>query len=226
MITNSLPLTGLRFARFMTMRFAVAAWIATPGGGLSVLIATTLLLRLVFAGALGLGIDESYMAASSRSLQLSYFDHPPIAWWLTWLAANLAGTDTALVVRLPFILLFALSTWLMFSLVAILFGKRPAFYAAVLLNIVPVLGVTSASWVLPDGPLIAALLGSVLCFIHAIRTRGGAAWAWWIALGACAGLALTSKYTAILIDTGLVAYLVTSPLYGYWLRTSPWPWRS
>jgi hypothetical protein len=218
MIANSVPLDNHRNASFVSVRSSILAWIATPGGGLAVLIVTTLLLRLVFAAALGLGIDESYMVASSRSLQLSYFDHPPVAWWLAWLAVHLGGTDTALVVRLPFILLFALSTWLMFSIVETLFGKKPALYSAVLLNIVPVLGVTSASWVLPDGPLIAALLTSVLCFIHAVRARGGAVWRWWLASGAFAGLALTSKYTAVLIDVGLLGYLVTSPRYAHWLK--------
>ena len=52
------------------------------------------MLRLLLAAALGLGIDESYMVAAGREWQLSYFDHPPIAWWLAWGAAHLAGSDS------------------------------------------------------------------------------------------------------------------------------------
>jgi 4-amino-4-deoxy-L-arabinose transferase-like glycosyltransferase len=74
---------------------------------------TTLLARLVFASALGLGIDESYMVASGRTLQLGYFDHPPLAWWMARAAAHVAGSESAFFVRLPFVLLFALTTWLM-----------------------------------------------------------------------------------------------------------------
>ena len=43
------------------------------------LILSTLVARLLFAGALGLGIDESYMVATGRELHLSYLDHPPPA---------------------------------------------------------------------------------------------------------------------------------------------------
>ena len=52
--------------------------------------------RLLFAAALGLGIDESYMVAAGRKLQLSYFDHPPIAWWMAWGVAHLTGSESAL----------------------------------------------------------------------------------------------------------------------------------
>ncbi len=87
------------------------------------LILATFAARLMFAASLGLGVDESYMVAAGRELQLSYFDHPPIAWWLAWGAAHLAGNDSAIVVRLPFIALFALSTVLMYRLTAALFDR-------------------------------------------------------------------------------------------------------
>ena len=83
---------------------------------LLLLLLFTTLIRLAFAAALGLGVDESYMVASGRTLSLGYFDHPPAAWWLAWAASHLAGTETPIVVRLPFIALFALSTWLMVRL--------------------------------------------------------------------------------------------------------------
>src|ERR1700741_3923142 len=97
---------------------AAAAWLKTPVGGVAVLILATFLARLLFAASLGLGIDESYMVAAGRKLQLSYFDPPPIAWWLAWAMAHLTGSESATVVRLPFIALFALSTWLMYRLTA------------------------------------------------------------------------------------------------------------
>ena len=61
-----------------------AAWVKTLAGALVLLIIGTFALRLLLAAALGLGIDESYMVAAGRKWQLSYFDHPPIAWWLAW----------------------------------------------------------------------------------------------------------------------------------------------
>src|SRR5690348_12044482 len=119
---------------------AAAAWLKTPAGGVAVLILATFLARLLFASALGLGIDESYMVAAGRKLQLSYFDHPPIAWWMARAAAHLTGVESPVVVRLPFIALFALTTWLMYRVTSALFGPAAGLSAAVLLNLAPVFG--------------------------------------------------------------------------------------
>src|SRR5690348_11182751 len=187
---------------------AAAAWLKTPRGGLALLILATFLARVVFGFLLGLGVDESYMVAAGRKLQLSDFDHPPIAWWMAWGAAHLAGSESAIVVRLPFIVLFALTTWLMYRVAGTLFGAPAGLWAAVLLNLVPVFGITSATWVLPDGPLLAALLGATLCLLAALRSNGRAAWGWWAAAGLCAGLALCSKYSAVLSIIGVILFLI------------------
>src|SRR5207302_6555252 len=122
-----------------------AAWLKTPAGGVALLILATFLLRLVFASALGLGVDESYMVAAGRKWQLSYFDHPPIAWWLAWGITHLTGSESPVVVRLPFILLFALTTWLMYRVTSGLFGREAGLWTAVVLNAAPVLGITAGS---------------------------------------------------------------------------------
>ena len=172
---------------------------------------------------LGLGVDESYMVASGRTLSLGYFDHPPASWWLAWAAAHLAGADPPIVVRLPFIALFALSTWLMFRLGTALANQRAGLWAAVLLNLSPVFGVTTGTWVLPDGPLDCALLAATLCLMHALPAQGRAAWRWWIAAGLCAGLALFSKYSAALTILGAVACLLTSRRHRAWFaRPQPY----
>ncbi|TMJ48335.1 MAG: glycosyltransferase family 39 protein, partial [Alphaproteobacteria bacterium] len=167
--------------------------------------------------ALGLGIDESYMVAAGRKLQLSYFDHPPIAWWMAWGMAHLTGSESAIVVRLPFIALFALTTWLMYRVTSALFDPEAGLWAAVVLNLAPVLGVTAGTWVLPDGPLLAALLGVAACLVAALRSDGRPAWDWWLATGICAGLALCSKYSAALTLLGAVAFLATEPASRHWL---------
>ena len=203
-------------ARGRAMR-AAAGWLKTPVGGVAVLVFATLIARVLFASALGLGIDESYMVAAGRKLQLSYFDHPPIAWWMAWAAAHLTGSESPVVVRLPFIALFAVTTFLMYRLTSALFIPAAGLWAAVVLNLAPVFGITSASWVLPDGPLLAALLGSAVCLVAALRSKGGAAWGWWLGTGICAGLALCSKYSAVLTVIGAAGFLVTEPISRRWM---------
>ena len=189
----------------------------TPSRAVAVLILTTFAARLLFAASLGLGIDESYMVAAGRKLQLSYFDHPPLAWWMAWGIAHLTGSESAFVVRLPFTALFALTTFLMYRVTAALFDPKAGLWAAVLLNMAPALGITAGTWVLPDGPLFAALLGTLFCLIPALRSEGRAAWSWWSATGGCAGLALCSKYSALLTLAGAVAFLASEPQSRRWL---------
>ena len=203
-------------ARGRAMRTA-AAWLKTPAGGVAILIVATFLARLLFASALGLGIDESYMVAAGRKLQLSYFDHPPIAWWMTRAAAYLTGSESPIIVRLPFIALFAVTTFLIYRLTAAMFSPEAGFWAAVVLNMAPLFGISSASWVLPDGPLLAALLGAAVCLITALRSEGRAAWGWWLGTGMCAGLALCSKYSAVLSIIGAAGFLLTEPRSRRWL---------
>ena len=163
------------------------------------------------------------MVAAGRTLSLGYFDHPPASWWLSWGAAHLFGTEAPIVVRLPFILLFALSTWLMFRLGTEIADARAGFYAALLLNLSPVFGVTSGTWVLPDGPLDCALLGATLPLVHALPATGRRALAWWLACGLFAGLALFSKYSAILWIGGAFFHLLSSRAHRHWLvRPAPW----
>ncbi len=187
------------------------------------LIVLATLVRVGFAWSLGLGVDESYMVAAGRTLGLGYFDHPPAAWWMQWAAAHLFGTEAPLAVRAPFILAFALSTWLMFRLGAAVAGQRAGLWAALALTLSPVFGVTTGTWVLPDGPLDCALLGAALCLVHALPARDGRASAWWAGAGVCAGLALFSKYTAVLTIGGAILYLLATPMHRRWLlRPQPW----
>jgi hypothetical protein len=201
----------------------VASWIKTPAGSVALLIIATFLARILFAAALGLGVDESYMVAAGRTLQVSYFDHPPVAWWLPWAAAHLAGSESAVVVRLPFIALFAVSTWLMYRVTTALFSAEAGLWAAVVLNLAPVFGISTGTWVLPDGPLLTALLAATACLIAALPADGRTAWGWWLGVGICAGLALCSKYSAVLIIIGAVGFLLTEPTSRRWLaRPQPY----
>jgi len=205
-------------------RQAIAvAIMSRPRRALLLLMATTFVARLAFASALGLGVDESYTVATARQLQLGYFEHPPMAWWLTWAARRLFNGESALALRLPFILLFALSTWLMFVLASRLYGERAGFWAAATLNLAPVIAWTSGTWILPDGPLDAALLAGACCLAAALFDRRGVAPLWWLAAGGCGGMALLSKLHGVFLFSGAGLFLITSAPHRRWL-TTPWPY--
>ena len=197
-------------------------WAINPGQAMAILIAASALVRLAFAATTGLGVDETYMVALGRHWALGYFDHPPLAWWLSRAASLLLGGESDLAVRAPFIALFALSSWLMYRLTALLFGEAAGFVAVVALNCAPVLGVTTATWVLPDGPLDAALLAGALCLARLFFSPGASSMSWLFA-GVFGGLAMLSKLHGVFLFAGTGLFLLTSGAHRRWLAT-PWPY--
>lgn len=189
-------------------------------------------IRILFASSVGLGTDESYMVGVSRQIAWSYFDHPPIHVWLVGLWAKLFG-EAPVVVRLPFIALFAGSTWLMYRLAALAYGVRAGLWAALAFNLAPVFTLSTASWVLPDGPLVFFELLAGISLLSVLfppsddtaRTANaaGSSWLLWCGAGAAGGLALLSKYTAVFFFAGTGLYLLTSRANRHWLaRPEPW----
>ncbi len=184
------------------------------------LIGIGLVVRIGLAIPLGLGVDESYMVAVGRRVSLSYFDHPPMAFWLAHGASVLLGSESHLVVRLPFVLLFAGTTWIVYQLGAVTFGPSAGWLAALLLNVSAVFSASTASWVLPDGPLMFGLAASAYCLARVLfdPAEASRAWRWWLAAGVCAGLAALSKYQASLFLAGVLLFLASRPGQRRWLR--------
>src|SRR5512146_1650813 len=76
-------------------------------------------LRLVLCAFTGMGTNEAYAVASGRLWSLSYFDHPPLHFWLAQASAMAFG-DTRWA-RLPFVVLGTGASWLVFSLTRTLY---------------------------------------------------------------------------------------------------------
>jgi len=186
-------------------------------------VLTALAFRLVFAGFTGLGIDESYMVAASNHFSASYFDHPPISWWLELAARRLTGSWAPIVVRLPFVALSAVSSWLLYRLTESFYGARAGYWAVVAYSIAPVFSLAFGCWVLPDGPLDAALLAAAYALARALGIPNQPAPRWWLAAGFFAGVALLSKYSAVLTLAGAFFLLLTDPVSRRQLRSwHPW----
>jgi hypothetical protein len=182
------------------------------------ILAGFLIARLVFALALGPGVDESYTLAISRALSLSYFDHPPLHQWIAHVAALALGEGFG--ARLPFILLFAATGWVYFRMTKALFGGRAAVVALFALNAVPFFFASAGTWIVPDGPLLFALAAAALALSHvffAPPANRFSVWLLWISAGVALGLAGLSKYSAALTVLGLLAFVVLSPRQRRWL---------
>lgn len=184
-----------------------------PATQATIIILAALLIRLLFAAAMGLGIDESYMVSAAHTYQLSYFDHPPISWFMELTIQRLTGLHSPFIVRLPFVLLFAGTGALMYGLTNRLFGARAAVWAVAALNISPVFAIAFGTWVLPDGPLDFFLVAAAWALARAVGVARPDHDAepepeFWPLAGLLAGLAMDSKYNAVLNLLGALAFLI------------------
>ncbi|HUO53922.1 MAG TPA: glycosyltransferase family 39 protein [Rhodoblastus sp.] len=170
-----------------------------------------------------MGIDEAYTVAISRVLTLSTFDHPPLAWWIAHFAGKFFG-ESALALRAPFVLLSGLTGWLLFVLTRRLFSAEAGFYAVCALALSPALGLADSIWILPDAPLLPAMLG---CAIFLSRVFFGGkpqnAPRDWLLAGLCAGLAMLSKYHGVFLFAGAGLFVLADKRQRFWLAT-PWPY--
>jgi 4-amino-4-deoxy-L-arabinose transferase-like glycosyltransferase len=167
-----------------------------------------------------LGIGEAYYFGAARHLSLSYFDQPPAAAFLAGLSLRVAGTVDGLVLRAPFILLFAGTTWLMFLIGRRLFGPWQGFWAAVLLNLAPVFTLSTGIFLQPEGPLVFFWLAALYCMAPLLVGTGMVRHAnrQWIAAGSMLGVAVIGKYSALFLVLGAGLYLLASGDRRRWLR--------
>ncbi len=192
-------------------------------------LAVGLLARLGLAALLDPGLDEAYAIAVSRSFQLSWFDHPPMVFWWVVAARALAapwwGDDVpTLLLRLPFVLAFTVTSWTMFDLTRRLWGAKAGLWTLVALTLAPFFLLSAGSWIVPDGPLalFLALTARSLVEILFGRPEPLRERRLWLLAGLTLGLAGLSKYHAALFALGALAFLVATPHRRHLATGAPW----
>jgi 4-amino-4-deoxy-L-arabinose transferase-like glycosyltransferase len=173
--------------------------------------------RLAVAAVLPLSPDEAYYWVWSRAPAAGYLDHPPmVADWIrlgTWIVG-----DSPLGVRLLAPLSTALGTIALARAGRDLSGEwRVGMAAGALLNATLLFGAGSVTMT-PDTPL---LFFWTLCFAALARVASGGAAFNWLLAGAMAGLAMDSKYTAVLLAPGILVWLLAARGMRVWLGR--WP---
>jgi 4-amino-4-deoxy-L-arabinose transferase-like glycosyltransferase len=174
-------------------------------------------MRLVAAAFTPITFDEAYYWMWSKHLAGGYYDHPPMVAVVIRLGTLIAG-DTEFGVRLVSILLALPMSWAMYQAGAVLFGsRRVAASSAILLN-VTLMAAVGTLIVTPDAPLLVASSFLLFALAKVLETGRGV---WWLAVGAAAGCALLSKYTALFFGPAILIWLVVVPGLRRWL-ISPW----
>jgi dolichol-phosphate mannosyltransferase len=174
--------------------------------------------RLLYAGVLQLLPEETYYWNYAMHPAPSYFDHPPMVAWVIRAGTLVAGSGE-LGVRLGFLLLGLGSSWLLYRLGSLWFTERVGLGAALAFHLLP-FALGAAFLAMPDGPLIFFWLLTAYGVSLALARGDGR---WWLVVGAALGLALLSKYRAILLVPAVGLLLAGGREFRRWLfRPEPY----
>jgi 4-amino-4-deoxy-L-arabinose transferase-like glycosyltransferase len=176
------------------------------------IIAAATVVRLALTLAVPLFPDEAYYWEWSRRLAAGYFDHPPVIAWLVRLGTIVFG-DTRLGVRVGPILAGTGCALAVIRIARSLGGDAAARLAALVFVTMPIVAVGSVL-ATPDLPMLCAAAWTLYAVLRALGlparahdadapSDGAHALRWWLVAGGAIGLAMASKYTAVLIPAGI-----------------------
>lgn len=191
------------------------------------LIALTSLFRLVMSAWTGLGTGESYYFRGAKFLDLSYFDQPPLFFWLSGGSVRLLG-ETAFALRLPTVMLFAGTCWMLYVLGKRFYNARAGFYAVVAINMCAVFTISIGMWFQPDSPLMFFWLLCTWCLVQVLfpqkrvvdavtYRKSGYVYLWWGLVGVTMGLTTLSKYHVVFLLAGVFLFALTRKSHRHWL---------
>ncbi|MGP8121738.1 MAG: glycosyltransferase family 39 protein [Xanthobacteraceae bacterium] len=185
----------------------------------ALVVAGLVALRLIAAAVTPLTYDEAYYWTWSQHLAGGYYDHPPMVALVIRLGTLIAG-DTEFGVRLASILLALPMSVAVYRACQLLFRDDGIAASATLLLNATLMVAAGTLIVTPDAPLMVASAFVLYALAKVLETGRGV---WWLGVGLAVGLALLSKYTALLFGVAILAWLLAVPQLRRWLR-SPWPY--
>lgn len=176
--------------------------------------------RLILLPFMGLMPQDAYYYLYGQNLSLSYFDHPGMIGYLLRLFSEVFCTSV-FVVKFTDFVVTSLTILSFYKLASYFLSKEKKQRALVLLASTIFISILSFNST-PDVPLLLFWTLSIICLYKAIFEEKK--W-FWILGGIAMGLAFNSKYTALVLQIGLVAFLIFSNKYRK-LFLSPWLWIS
>jgi 4-amino-4-deoxy-L-arabinose transferase-like glycosyltransferase len=183
------------------------------------LIAALTALRVIYASAIELRTDEAYYWTWSKENVLSFLDHPPVIAWFIRFGTAIFG-DTNFGVRFAGILAMLVTQLLLADIVRRVTHDVRAIVLAVLMPEAALYYGLLMAKVSPDIALIPFAVAMVWALIRLHESGDGR---WWLAAGVFAGLALLSKFTAVMLIPAVAAFMLVPDWRRRWL-SSPYPW--
>ena len=178
------------------------------------------LFRLGLLPFMGLMPQDAYYHFYGEQLALSYFDHPGMIGYILRLFTEVFG-KTVFVVKMADFVVTSLTLLSFYKLASYFLSKQKLQRAIVLISSTLCISVLTFNST-PDVPLLLFWTLSITCLYKAVFEQKKWYWLWG---GIAMGLAFDSKYTALLLQIGLLGFLAFSNSYRKVLL-SPWLWMS
>lgn len=151
-------------------------------------------------------IDEAQYWTWAQDLDWGYFSKPPVIAWLIAASTAFFG-DGLLAVKLPSLLLYPATAWLLFLLGKKLFDARIGFRVGLAFALIPIVSALGLA-VSTDAPLLFCWTAALLCLLRAIEHDRLRDWLW---LGAAVGVGIMAKYTMAAFAASAMLYLLLGP---------------
>jgi hypothetical protein len=187
--------------------------------GVIALIAAMTAVRVIFACVIDLRTDEAYYWTWSKENVLSFLDHPPMIAWFIRFGTAIFG-DTNFGVRFAGIVAMPVTQLLLADIVRRVTHDVRAIVLAVLMPEAALYYGLLMAKVSPDVALIPFAVAMLWALVR-LSESGNALW--WLAAGLFAGLALLSKFTALMLVPAVLAFMLVPDWRRRWL-ISPAPW--
>jgi 4-amino-4-deoxy-L-arabinose transferase-like glycosyltransferase len=185
----------------------------------AVLVAAMTVLRLVYASVIDLRTDEAYYWTWSKESVLSFLDHPPMIAWFIRFGTAIFG-DTNLGVRFAGVAAMLVTQLLLADIVRRVTHDLRAIMIAILMPEAALYYGLLMAKVSPDVALIPFAVAMMWALVR-LNQSGDSRW--WLAAGVFAGLALLSKFTAVMLFPAVAAFMLVPKWRTRWIF-SPYPW--
>src|SRR6202166_3780749 len=193
---------------------AFRQWLAVAA-----LVAALTALRVIYASQIDLRTDEAYYWTWSKENVLSFLDHPPMIAWFIRFGTAIFG-DSNFGVRFAGILAMLVTQLLLADIVR---RVTHDLRAVVLVVLMPEAALYYGLLMAKVSPDVALIPFAVAMLWSLIRLNESDDARWWLAAGVFAGLALLSKFTAVMLVPAVAAFMLVPGWRRRWLM-SPYPW--
>lgn len=172
--------------------------------------------RFILLPFMGLMPQDAYYHFYGENFSWSYFDHPGMIGYLLRIFTLVFG-KTVFVIKLTDFVITSLTLISFYKLAECFLSAKRLNRAIVLITSTFFISILSFNST-PDVPLLLFWTLSILFLYRAIFEEKNS---YWIYAGITMGLAFDSKYTGLLLQIGLIAFVLFSNQYRKLLR-SPW----